>query len=41
MGLGYAVLKRFEEIVKYADFMTAFSVANAVMKLASKFDDGR
>ena len=41
VALGHMVLRRFEEIVKNADFMTALSIANAVMNLASKFDDGR
>jgi hypothetical protein len=40
-ALGAAVLRRFEELSKDADFMTALSIANAVMTLASKFDDGR
>ena len=40
-ALGLAVLRRFEELSKDADFMTALSIANAVMNLAAKFDDGR
>jgi hypothetical protein len=39
--LGTAVLRRFEELSKDADFMTTLSIANAVMTLAAKFDDGR
>ena len=39
--LGFTVLKRFEEIVKDADFMTTMRIASAVTSLASKFDDGR
>jgi len=41
LALGHMVLRRFEEIAKDADFMTTLSIANAVMNLASKFDDGR
>ena len=41
VALGTMVLRRFEELSKDADFMTALSIANAVMTLASKFDDGR
>ena len=41
VALGHAVLRRFEELSKNADFMTALSIANAVMNLAAKFDDGR
>jgi len=39
--LGLAVLRRFEELSKDADFMTTLNIASAVMNLASKFDDGR
>ena len=35
------VLKRFEELAKDADFMTALKIANMVTTPASKFDDGR
>jgi hypothetical protein len=40
-ALGTAVLRRFEELSKGADFVTALSIAYAVMTLASKFEDGR
>ena len=40
-ALGHMVIKRFEEIVKNADFMTAFSIASAVTNLAARFNDGR
>jgi hypothetical protein len=36
VALGHTVLKRFEELVKDADFMTTLNIANAVMTLASK-----
>jgi hypothetical protein len=41
VALGTMVLRRFEELSKDADFLTALSIANAVMTLASKLDDGR
>ncbi len=41
VALGNTVLKRFEELTKDADFMTTFRVANAVMNLAAKVDEGR
>ena len=41
VGLGYAVLKRVEEMLKDADLMTTLSIANAMTSLAAKFDDGR
>ena len=40
-ALGHAVLRRFEELSKDADFMTALSIANAVVNLASRIEDGR
>ena len=41
VALGHAVLRRFEELSKDADFLTTLNIASAVMNLASKFDDGR
>jgi len=32
-------VRRFEEIVKDSNFLTAFNIASAVMNLASNFDD--
>ena len=40
-ALGHMVLRRFEEILKDADSMTALSIGNAVMSLAAKIEDGR
>jgi hypothetical protein len=34
--LGFTVLKRFEEIVKDADFMTTMRIASAVTSLAAR-----
>ncbi len=39
VALGHTVLKRFEELVKDADFMTTLNIANAVMTLASKMEN--
>ena len=40
-AIGHMVLKRFEEMAENADFMTAFRIANAVMSLVAKMEDGR
>jgi hypothetical protein len=40
VALGHTVLKRFEELVKDADFMTTLNTATAVMTLASKIENG-
>lgn len=40
-ALGDMVLKRFEDLAKNADFMTTLGIANAVMKLAARIEDGR
>ena len=40
-AIGHMVLRRFEEMAKNADFMTTLRIANTVMTLAAKFDDGR
>jgi hypothetical protein len=39
VALGLAAVRRFEEIVKDSNFLTAFNIASAVMNLASNFDD--
>src|SRR6266481_2713440 len=38
--LGHTVLKRFEELAKDADFMTTLNIANAVMMLALRIENG-
>ena len=40
-AIGHMVLRRFEEMAKNADFMTTLSIANTVMSLVAKMDDGR
>jgi hypothetical protein len=39
--LGHTVLKRFEELAKDADFMTTLNIANAVMMLALRIENGK
>ena len=40
-AIGLMVLKRFEEMAKNADLMTTMRIANTIMSLVAKMDDGR
>ena len=40
-AIGHMVLRRFEEMAKNADFMTTMRIANTIMSLVAKMEDGR